>query len=698
MGDCKAMGKTIEHFCGVMTRLRKNQAGNTLAMVAAGIIPLLGLVGGGIDMSRLYLTKARLQQACDAGSLAGRKEMGAGAWTANSNNPNKVALELFDANFGSNPYGTSGTTRAFTESAGKVTGTASVVVPMTIMKIFGQTSKTVAVSCDAEMRIPNTDVMFVLDTTGSMNDTIPGDTSKKIDGLKKAVKCFYEALAKIDIDNVDCGSTPSGGNSNTVQLRFGFVPYAVNVNVGKLLNNDWMVNEAKYQTRYPLWNTTTTNQVTPGTPTMTSSSVSTSGSQSGWNSLPNQSTASEADCLALVPADGFVATGTESEPQNISTSGNTTTWNTTQSGEQRDYEMRDWRSRDGRCRIRYKETEATLTRYYSRTDTVTSVTTTTFGGWRYNNDVALDVRGLKAGGYSWNSSVSLPIGNDGTSTSIAWDGCIEERKAYKNTDGDPSNDYSPIPSNAWDMDIDMVPTSDDDTRWKPLLPDAVWGRVDPAASWNWTQSEARITGPWNYWNGSYWESMTINDMPRNRSYYCPRPARKLSIYKTASEVTDFKNYVDAFTPDGNTYHDIGLIWGARLMSPTGLFASENALTPNGGTIERHMIFMTDGASVASNSNYTAYGVPWWDRRQATSTNSTVLKSTIDARLTALCSTIKNKNITLWVIYYGAAGSDDATRLTNCASSGRFYNATNSTSLINQFKAIADEISQLRLTS
>ena len=44
--------------------------------------------------------------------------------------------------------------------------------------------------------------------------------------------------------------------------------------------------------------------------------------------------------------------------------------------------------------------------------------------------------------------------------------------------------------------------------------------------------------------------------------------------------TAFDDYVDRLHPaNGNTYHDIGLIWGARLESPTGIFSADNALTP-----------------------------------------------------------------------------------------------------------------------
>src|SRR3546814_14018927 len=79
-----------------------------------------------------------------------------------------AAKEMFQANFADAAYGSSALTKSFSETGGTVTGNASVVMPMTIMRIFGQTERTIAVTCTAEMRIPNTDVMFVLDTTGSM--------------------------------------------------------------------------------------------------------------------------------------------------------------------------------------------------------------------------------------------------------------------------------------------------------------------------------------------------------------------------------------------------------------------------------------------------------------------------------------------------------------------------------------------------
>src|SRR5690554_3566834 len=60
----------------LMCRLAHDCAGNTIMLVAAALLPLLALVGGGVDIGRGYLAQSRLQQACDAGVLAARKRLG----------------------------------------------------------------------------------------------------------------------------------------------------------------------------------------------------------------------------------------------------------------------------------------------------------------------------------------------------------------------------------------------------------------------------------------------------------------------------------------------------------------------------------------------------------------------------------------------------------------------------------------------
>ena len=103
---------------------------------------MIGLVGGGVDMSRLYLAQTRLQAACDAGSLMGRKVMAGGLWSDYSNRANTEAVRAFNANFETRSVRYRHHDQIISRKLPwKVTGTASVEVPMTLMKVFGQGSK-----------------------------------------------------------------------------------------------------------------------------------------------------------------------------------------------------------------------------------------------------------------------------------------------------------------------------------------------------------------------------------------------------------------------------------------------------------------------------------------------------------------------------------------------------------------------------
>jgi Flp pilus assembly protein TadG len=658
-------------FMGFLSHLRDNQAGNVLVMVAAGFIPLVGFIGGGVDMARIYLVKTRLQHACDAGALAGRKQMAGGAWNANADKARTTAEGIFNINYVPGSYGSSALTKSFTEYQGKVTGTAAVTIPMTIMVVFGYSTKTINVTCDAEMRIPNTDVMFVLDTTGSMGSINPGDSDTKINGLKKAVKCFYEALAKVDT-TVDCGENPTGARNNDVQLRFGFVPYSSNVNVGRLLRNEWMVDAARYQSRKAKKaGDTDVDGFKEGDAQVTSTEQVPY--SMNWSAWENYGGAGGSSCTGKVPADGIEMTGAESAPYNqtstLSGATRVVSWSTNQDGRYYNYQGV---MVNAKCQVQRRYISGYLKRNYQRTDS------TGFKDYEYDQ-LIFDVSGLKAGGSSWNAAITAPVGPYGQTATIGWDGCIEERQTYQLSSDDPTGAFNPVPASAYDMNIDMVP-SGDSSKWRPLLPDLVWGRYD--SNGNWTTSKVK----------------TSSDLSRNYTYACPTAAAKLKPYASANA---FEAYVNTLYPNGNTYHDIGLLWGARLMSPTGLFAAENAFTPSGGEIERHLVFMTDGDTVTSNQGYTAHGVAWWDRRQTRSNagpSASVLNGVVNERTKALCSAIKSKNITLWVVSFGTGVSSSAQALLqSCASPNRFYVAANSATLISNFQQIADEISQLRLT-
>ncbi len=618
-------------------RLARNTRGNTLAIMAAALIPLTGMVGGGLDMARLYITKTRLQHGCDAGALAGRKQMGAGSWGTDDSD---VATAFFRANYNtSGMYGSATPTATFTENAGKVTGTVSAVLPMTLMRVLGKTQETLTVTCDAEMKLPNTDVMFVLDTTGSMN-CVAGDTScpngnnnnvaatgSKIEGLKTAVKCFYETLAQLDTGASGCTGSPSGGTSSAVQVRFGFVPYASNVNVGRLLRSDWFSDSWNYQTRQR---------------------SGTSMAWSGWQyRLAN---------YRWGACDNYANTSTIQYRVSVSN--------------------RIYGS------YYYCEYEH---RYYGPS-------------WTYNS-LAVNSAALK-NGLGWNTSFTQPINDDGSARTIDWDGCIEERANW----GSSPAAFSALPTL---NDIRQRPTSDVNTQWHQALPDLIYYRNrliygDSNASLN-TAS-----------------TTTNNRYSNNANYSCPTESRLLQEWPDASV---FATYVDSFAATGNTYHDIGMLWGARLMWPGGMFDGNimgpngtvyaaNSLAANGGQIQRHMIFMTDGDATSNPCDYNSNGIPWFDRRQTTDVgdaddcggNRGALIDQINNRLAALCTLVKNGGITLWVVSYGGGlNTTTETRLETCASppdsvaAEHYFQATTPADLQAKFAVIAAAISQLRLT-
>ncbi|MGZ3196226.1 MAG: pilus assembly protein TadG-related protein [Croceibacterium sp.] len=222
---------------GFFARLARDVAGNTIMIVAASLIPLLAMVGGGVDVSRGYLAQSRLQQACDAGVLAARKRLGSDLSSGSlTDQATQAGNSLFDINFEDGIYGTK--QRSFAMQLNpdtSVGGVANVVVPTTVMSVFGYHQIPLHVSCEARLNMSNTDVMMVLDVTGSMAQTNPGDSVSKIEALKSTVKAFYIEL--------------SAAAQPATRIRYGFVPYSTNVNVGALLDKKWIANQWSYNMR-----------------------------------------------------------------------------------------------------------------------------------------------------------------------------------------------------------------------------------------------------------------------------------------------------------------------------------------------------------------------------------------------------------------------------------------------------------------
>lgn len=524
-------------------------AGSALPIGAAAIMVLILAIGGGIETSRYHLVKSRMQQACDAAVLAGRK---AQTGTTYGSEQKAVADTYFDFNLPDGMVGVQNV--SFTSEAGpdgEIEGTATGELPPTIMQIIGFDGFQLSTNCEARLDIANTDVMFVLDSTNSMNCPADPNTycpngnnngvessGSRIQAVRDATLAFHNILEEA-----------KGGS----QVRYGFLPYNVSVNVGYLLPSDYIVDAATYNSR--------------------------------------------------------------------------------------EYEQVEVCTGQGKRR---------------RCDLVSQ--------W-IHKDRTFNVSSFKAG-----NIVANPAKTGVNST--RWEGCIEERQTVA------TNDFDPVPANAYDMDIDLEPSSDE-TRWVPLWPEVVYDR--PAGSTNATYNSS---------SSDYRNALA--------NYYlttaCPIEA---SLVSERSR-DDIENYVRNLDASGNTYHDLGIAWGGRLLSPTGIFGAHNSDAPNGFPINRNLIFLTDGEPHPRTWDYGPYGVEHLDFRIVGSGGDygdTNLTNLHVAKFVANCRAIKAKNITIWVVNFGLPLND---AMTKCASPGRAYSAQNADDLRDKFEEIATQIANLRL--
>jgi len=620
MGKKQAMREAV----GFLSRLRRDVRGNMLAFMAALLVPLAALSGSAVDVARLYAVKTRLQQACDAGALAGRKMMVASSDPSLDPAASSAAQTFFTNNFQSGWFKTNSVSFTPTKtSENQVSGTATATVPMAIMGMFGMGARTISVSCEARYDVADADIVFVLDTTGSMacltsdsvstcnnyavNNVVQNadgsysvneKSGSRISGLRSAVSGFYTTLTS--------QADPS------THFRFGFVPYSGTVNVGHLLDRSYLATSTwNYQTRTQLADLNNGTAIV-GTPTSMTQSA----------------------CNALAGKTAYTAnTG--------NTGQNTAGWTAT-------VKTVSYNTVTGKCTLTSQPVLAVF---------------------RYKQ-LPLDITNYASG-----NAVPNPAALDGSTST--WAGCVEER-------GDPSivtttfSDTSP----PLDLDVDTTPYSEN-SRWRPLWPEVEFARV-AATTEDW--SGYRTTISRFHLGTPYEKAAAYNEVP------CPKTAQRLQTM-SASDITSYLSASSGFRPYGVTYHDYGMTWGTRLLSPDGIFKNDTAAWAGHNPPNRYIVFLTDGDMETDLYAYTSHGMEQWDKRAAGSTPSN-LTTYHNNRFTTACTIAKDHNITIFVIAYAQTMT---TQLQSCASPGQAYYASDSTALNTAFSQIAKQVAMLRIS-
>lgn len=636
-----------------------NRSGNVLPLAAIGAFVVAALAGGAVDMGRAYRIQNRLQNACDAAVLSGRRAVTNNGYDAAAQ---AQAKRYFDINFDEVQQG-SKTTVFLTSSDNPGTaigGKASTQMPMILMQLFGQPSMTISVNCAATMGVGNSDVTMVLDTTGSMSGTMGSTT--RIAALRVAMKNFHATV-----------STAMQGTN--ARVRYSVVPFSSAVNVGRILRDedpDYLVDEYAIQSVVPFSVTNTKVRYKRASKDLDSEVYTFSGSpNSGWAAYTAAAYDDGTSCTKALPAaTGWANSGTP-----------TVTTPTTSNGNGRNYPtvktVQTQTSTHYTCspsaakyyRYSYIKTRTKTTYVYTTLadDPLQSTTPTTTFNHADHRLVLFNTNFYKNFNAVTTNTGSSGTTANGSNMTTTWAGCIEERQTVPSSTISYSTLTGMSPTGLIDLDIDSAPTSDDATKWAPMWSGIAYNRNSLGVS----TSGSRLTAA------------------------CPSASSLLRSMTFA----EFAATADALNPAGNTYLDVGLLWGARFSSPEGIWQDlVNEAPSNGGNVNRHLVFMTDGDMNTNNAIQTTYGIETLDRRTTTDGVNGTADTNHSKRYRAICDAIKAKGIRLWAIQFDDTLPSLQADLAYCASPASAFTAKNAAQLNAAFQEIAKQVGELRVLS
>lgn len=199
-------------FLKKLLLLRDDTRGSLIPMIALMTMALTGAVGLSVDSARAYLVQSRLLTALDAAGLA------AGA-SLNTNDIRGEVVKYLNANYPDGYAQSEIIDVTATPNANNtvIAVSATVRMPTTIMRIFGNDDMQFTVNSEITRTNKGLELVMVLDNTGSM--------AQEIVELRNAAHELVDILY--------------GGDSTAENLYIGLVPFSQSVNVGSW-NTAWL--------------------------------------------------------------------------------------------------------------------------------------------------------------------------------------------------------------------------------------------------------------------------------------------------------------------------------------------------------------------------------------------------------------------------------------------------------------------------
>ena len=195
----------------VIRNLLRCRRGGVAVAMSLAIVPVGVAAGIGVDVGRGYLEKERLSKALDAATLAAGSTQGTDAQLQ------ARFQKYFNANYGSGANSgaaVQSVSLAINHATNVLTGTATVKVDTTFMRLGSFNDLTIAATSEITRQTTGLELALVLDNTGSML------ANNNIQAVRDSSKQIVEQLF--------------GNNTANPNLKVSIVPYSASVNVGSI--------------------------------------------------------------------------------------------------------------------------------------------------------------------------------------------------------------------------------------------------------------------------------------------------------------------------------------------------------------------------------------------------------------------------------------------------------------------------------
>ncbi len=634
----------------MIRKFAKDVRGNYMVLTAAAIVPIMGALALAVDYAEMSRQRQEVLNALDAAGIATARYIAQGATDEQAKT---YAEDFFEANLSSvKPANAQLTIVLPKENTGG--GTLKMSAQMkynpyffpTFAMLIGNTESNSKLDFSAvsEVRLKNTlEVALVLDNSGSMDYTGTGSGKKRLVLLKDAAKQLVDTIAA---EGEQMKQIPK-------PVQFGVVPFAASVNVGPTYKNaSWMDTDGISPIHHENfdWSTMTGNK--------------------------------------KVQLSGGVY-----------------------------YKKgKDWGTQEDQ-----KVTRFTLFDDIQRITGYTSVKT----GTEYKC-----IKKNWWGGCSQYGYVDVYEDQPVYGSYASWQGCVEARPYPYNV-----NDATPSSSTPETMFVPMfAPDETDNKDSSNRRAENNWWSDVTSSSNNATRQSYMP----KYFSAAAYGTGAAGASEGPNASCTTTAITPLTDVTTTAGKTAVKNSIDAMAANGATNVPEGMAWGWRVVSGSAPFTEGRAETERGN--DKVVIVLTDGANTyytpsslgyndlaGNKSIYSAYGYTGKGyngtstTRMFMNTSNAIGKTdysngnytnALNEQFTALCANAKSAGIIVMTVSLDLSTNNTAEKaqidaLKACSSDSRFrkgsdgnpaklyWNATGS-SLSNDFKEIADELSNLRI--